>query len=233
MRTGRHNRRRGLLTAAVLQTNYSTANAVQQQATLEETEQKPNEIKFRTGIPTLTAFETGHSDLSDYYSVKQEQYPYLDRAIQKGTTLISNAEMDEYFKTFSDKGYKFAVSSNDGTIRYFAINYFEPPISLDRHNILVSIKDNLDESAKSLSSNDEAYLSEAISRPFRWVQIGDSEASALNNRIGADGNVFNVNTGEGTKTVRLMYLGPYSTELQLPEFKAMYEQTATNPAGGQ
>jgi len=50
----------------------------------EATEIKPNEIEFRTGIPTLTAFETPFSNSIDYYQIKEGQYSYLDRAIQKG-----------------------------------------------------------------------------------------------------------------------------------------------------
>ncbi|HXG07751.1 MAG TPA: hypothetical protein VNI77_10555, partial [Nitrososphaera sp.] len=92
----------------------------------------------------MTSFENEYSDSIDYYQVKEGHYSYLDRAIQKGTTLISNSEMDEYFKTFSDKGYKFAVTSADGkTTKYYTINYFEPPISLANHNILISILDKV------------------------------------------------------------------------------------------
>lgn len=196
------------------------------------TESKPNEIQYRTGIPTLTSFENGYSDSIDYYQVKEGQFSYLDRANQKGTTLISNSEMDEYFKTFSAKGYKFAVTSADGTTtRYFTINYFEPPISLANHNVLISILDKVDSSRHDLSQAEAAYLSKAIDKPYRWTQIDDNAASTIVERISADGYEFNTVTSEGQKTVRVMYIGPLSEELKLPEFQAMYGQPAAGTGG--
>ncbi|AIF85395.1 hypothetical protein NTE_03367 [Candidatus Nitrososphaera evergladensis SR1] len=196
------------------------------------TESKPNEIRYRTGIPTLTSFENNFSDSIDYYKVKEGQYSYLDRAIQKGTTLLSNTEMDEYFKTFSDKGYKFAVTSADGIMtRYYTINYFEPPISLSNHNVLISILDKLDSSRQDLSQAETTYLSDAINRPYRWTQIGDSAASDIVKRISAQSNEFNVPTSQGEKTMRIMYIGPFSEELRLPEFQAMYGQITASTGG--
>lgn len=222
----------GLLYAAIItQTNNNAATGSPQELLQETTEIMPNEVSFRTGIPTLTSFETSYSESIDYYQIEEGQYTYLERAIQKGTTLISEAEMDEYFKTFSDKGYNFAVALKDGTKGYYAINYFEPPISLDKHNILLSIKDDVSASAKALPTENVAYLSEAIERPFRWVQIDDTAALSLNKVTAEDGNTFNISTDEGEKTVRMMYLGPYSEELKLPEFQAMYGLTTTGTGG--
>jgi hypothetical protein len=140
--------------------------------------------------------------------------------------------MDEYFKTFSDKGYKFAVTSADGTTtRYYTINYFEPPISLANHNVLISILDKLNSSRQGLAQAEAAYLSNAIDKPYRWVQIDDNAASVIVKRISAQGNEFNIATPEGQKTMRIMYLGPLSGELKLPEFQAMYGQVAASTGG--
>lgn len=133
--------------------------------------------------------------------------------------------MDEYFKTFSDKGYKFAVTSTDGETRYFTINYFEPPLSLATHNVLISILDKQNPSRQDLSQAEATYLSKAIDKPYRWVQIDEEAALAISKRIAADGYEFNIATNEGQKTMRIMYVGPLSEELKLPEFQAMYGQS--------
>lgn len=226
----------GIIAAMLIQASQTSVRATQPQQALREesaAESKPNEIQYRTGIPTLTSFQNSYSgSISDYYQINQGQYSYLDRAIQKGTTLLSNSEMDEYFKTFSDKGYKFAVTSLDGTTKYYTINYFEPPISLDRHNVLISILDKADSSRQALPAAEAGYLSAAIDKPYRWVQIDDNAATAIVKQIAADGYELNTTTSEGQKTVRIMYIGPLSEELKLPEFQAMYGQVAAS-AGGQ
>lgn len=223
-----------LATAVSTQANQSSLAGQTQQALREEpaTESRPNQIQYRTGLPTLTSFENGYSgSINDYYQINQGQYGYLDRVIQKGTTLLSNSEMDEYFKTFSDKGYKFAVTSLDGTTKYYTINYFEPPISLAQHNVLISILDKVDTSRQSLSAAEEGYLAAAIEKPYRWVQIEGNSATAIVKRIGTDGYQLNITTNEGQKTVRVMYVGPLSEELKLPEFQAMYGQPVASPGG--
>ncbi|MCS6767200.1 MAG: SPOR domain-containing protein [Candidatus Nitrosocaldus sp.] len=201
---------------------------------VEPVEPSPSKIN-RAGIPMLTSFEAAEA-YDDYYSIQEGQYDYLDRAINRGTTLISDTEIDEYFKSFSDKGYRFAYKLADGTTRYYTINYFEVPISLESHNILVSIIDEqVDEVKKAeipvLSEEEAGYISEALHEPYRWVQIGEEEAKALKKRIAEDGYILNVGTDEGIKTIRLMYIGPYSEELRLPEFQSMYGQIGKELGG--
>ncbi|GEM_PF-3423528 len=192
---------------------------------IESTEPLPSKIN-RAGIPILTSFEAPDA-YDDYYSIQEGEFNYLDRAIKKGTTLISDTEIDKYFKNFSEKGYKFAYKASDGSLRYYTINYFEVPLSLENHNILVSIIDEqIDEATKAkvpvLSQDEAEYISEALKRPYRWVQIGEEAASILKRRIVDDGYILNVSADEGIKTIRLMYVGPYSEELLLSEFQSMY-----------
>jgi hypothetical protein len=222
----------GLLAVIVAGSGQGTASIERRQDLMEgKNVAKPNEIQLRTGIPQLTSFENDYSNATNYHAVNEGQYGYLDRAIKKGTALISNSEMDEYFKIFSDNGYRFAVTSKDGITKYYTINYFEPPISLDRHNILISVKDKLDSSRKDLSQAEKAFLSEAIEKPYRWTQIDENAASALVMRIAADGYEGNIATDGAQKTVRVMYIGPLSEELKLPEFQAMYGQVAGTTGG--
>lgn len=223
-----------LLTVGVMTSSGQTTaltNESHQSVNEEINAQKPNEIQIRTGIPELRSFENAYSDAINYSTVKEGQYSYLDRAIKKGSTLISNIEMDEYFKTFSANGYRFAITSNEGATKYYTINYFEQPISLEKHNVLISIKDNLDSSRKDLSKAEMTKLSKAIDKPFRWIEVDNNAAMALLARAAVDGNEFNVTTNEGYKTVRVMYIGPLSEELKLPEFQSMYGLPAADEGG--
>ncbi|MEO9294389.1 MAG: hypothetical protein ABI347_02175 [Nitrososphaera sp.] len=221
------------LFALGLMTNSSqtAASTYEQHLNEEKNAQKPNEIQLRTGIPELTSFETEYSDAIKYFAVKEGQYNYLDRAIKQGATIISIVEMDEYFKTFSDYGYRFAMTFATGETKYYTINYFEPPISLGNHNVYISIKDHVNPSGNSLQQADATYLSQAMDRPFRWNQVDGASALTLVKRIAADGNEFNASTKEGYKTIRVMYIGPLSEELKFPEFQAMYGQTIASQGG--
>ncbi|HXG07294.1 MAG TPA: hypothetical protein VNI77_08230, partial [Nitrososphaera sp.] len=87
-------------------------------------------------------------------------------------------------------------------------------------------------SRHGLSQAEESYLSAAMDKPYRWVQIDDIAASAIVKRIASGDYEFNITTNEGQKTMRVMYIGPLSEELKLPEFQAMYGQAAAS-AGGQ
>lgn len=197
---------------------------------------KPNEIDIRTGIPGLTAFEQIEKvDSLYYHEVSEGQYDFLDRAVSKGATLLSNTEMDVYFNTFSDKGYRFAVTSHDGETTYYRFTYIEPPISLENHHAFVLLYAPVDRithemtlRAKPLPAEDKLYLSGAIADPYTWTIIGEKSAESLQTLLADQGNIFTVSTQRGNDTIQLMYIGPFSEELDMPEFQAMYNLTPSN-----
>jgi hypothetical protein len=217
---------------------FMAASAVQTSPNIEHQETphleekdapKPNEIAFRTGIPMLMAIEMPHLETLYYHEISVGDYDFLDRTVQKGAALISNSEMDFYFNTFSDKGNRFAFTSKNGVTQYYSIDYFEPPLSLDHHyvNALLyapsdSITDILTQEAKSLPLVEKPYLMNAIVSPYRWTQIDEVSASQLLAILNTEGKTFNVFSEGENKTVRLMYVGPFSDELNRPEFQSMY-----------
>lgn len=220
---------------------YYTSNAFQTSTQLsngdfgeieDKNVQKPNEI-IRTGIPILNAYEFNYVPSLSYYEIKEGQYDFLDRAVQKGTTLLSKSEMDQYFNSFTENGFTFAITSNAGETKYYRILYNEPPLSLDGHyvNVFVFVPEDPIPAAKTLANQDVQYLGQAVDNPYTWTPIDEKSALALKTRIAIDGNAFTIPTKNGIETARLMYIGAFSEELNLPEFQAMYNLTATAQGG--
>lgn len=216
---------------------YFASNASQSSAQVEDNSQTnvvidveptqlPHEIQFRTGIPILRAFEVIDPAESLYFNpIKQDEYPYLWRAVDKGSTFLSAAEMEDYFTTFSKTAYRFAMQTEEGT-KYYRIWYSEPPISVDTHWVKVMIYEDPKQDVKSLSDSDRNRLSLAIERAFRWVPVDETDAQSIKNLIDTEGQFFQTITQEGDKTIQVMYLGPLSEELKQPEFQAMYGKEA-------
>lgn len=195
---------------------------------------KPNAIDIRTGVPILMAYEIEKIESLYYHEVKEGQYSFLDRAVNKGAALISNTEMDEYFNTFSEKGYRFAITSNDGAIKYYRILFNEPPVDIGSHNVNVFVYDTSDKiipQAESLSTVERSYISAAIAGPYVWTTIDEESARALLTTLVSEGNTFTTTTDRGTETIRIMYIGPFSEELGMPEFQTMYGLASST--GGQ
>jgi hypothetical protein len=200
---------------------------------------KPNETEIRTGIPALTSFEQIEKVESlNYRQVNEGEYDFLDRAVRKGVTLLSNSEMDVYFDTLFnsvDNGHRFAITFNDGKTKYYRFTYIEPPLSLENHYVHVLLyapEDRITHEmalrAKPLPAEDESYLSVAIAKPYRWTGIDEGSAKSLQVLMAEQGNIFTVSNGQGTDTIQLGYLGAFSEELEMPEFQSMYDVTATN-----
>ncbi len=158
--------------------------------------------------------------------IKEGEYPYIDRAIRNGITLLTNKELLEYYDKFSevDKAYKFGIENRNG-IKYYVIQYFEWPISLENHNVQISFW-GLEQSAKSLSLNIKEYLYDGIEDPYGWLVIDDDKAREIVSLIREDGIRFNTISNnyiaKGEATIEIRYLRPYSEELELAEFKAIY-----------
>ncbi len=72
------------------------------------------------------------------------------------------------------------------------------------------------------------YLSGAIADPYTWTIIGEKSAESLQTLLADRDNIFTVSTQRGNDTIQLMYIGPFSEELDMPEFQAMYNLTPSN-----
>lgn len=200
---------------------------------------KPNETDIRTGVPGLMAFEQIEKVESlSYREIAEGEYDFMDRTVRKGATLLSNTEMDVYFDTLYnsvDNGHRFAITSKDGETKYYSFTYIEPPISLENHHAYVllygpvdRITDEMTLRAKPLAAADQSYLSAALADPYIWTIIDETSAKSLQTLLADQGNVFTVSTERGRNTVQLMYIGPFSEELDMLEFQAMYNLPATN-----
>lgn len=196
-------------------------------------EPEPDRINV-SGISYLVAFElpSEYMDPQYYYPVKKGEYDFIDRAIKNGITLITEDELRKYYEVFSesDKAYTFGVSTITGDIRYYVINYFETPLSLENHNIKITMPDigHLPlEEFEQLPLDIKEYLKEAIADPYQWHTIDDDSAAPLVSLLRKDGILFRTTVdnyiGNGEEMViKILYLGPYSEELQMPEFKDIY-----------
>lgn len=208
---------------AITGITYIAAQGVEETVDTEPIpSQLPYEIKFRTGIPILRAVEVINPAESLYFhQIKQGEHEYLWRAVEKGSTFVSNKEMEVFFTSFDEKGYRFAMHSEDGT-KLYRIYYSEPPISVNSHWVKIFVYDDNQPNAKSLSASDNSKLSLAIEKPFRWVPVDAQTAQSIKNLIEKDGQNFRTITEDGDKSIQVMYLGPLSEELKRPEFQAMY-----------
>lgn len=177
-------------------------------------------------------------DSLSYRELSEGKYAFIDRTIRKGAALLSNTEMDIYFNTLFnsvDNGHRFAVTSHDGKTKYYSFTYIEPPISIENHHAFVLLYAPVDRithemtlRAKPLPAADELYLSEAIADPYTWTIIDAKSAKSLQTLLADRGSVFTVSNERGNETIQLMYIVPFSEELDEPEFQAMYSLTASS-----
>lgn len=200
--------------------------------TSEKEAPKPTQINT-SGISNLVAFElpSTYIDPQYYYLIKEGEYNFIDRVIKNGITLITDDELKTYYDKFSDpsKAYTFGISTSTG-IKYYVIHYFETPLSLENHNITVTIPDvdeQLVEQFKQLPVEVKEYIKEAIADPYQWHVVDEDKARAIVSLLRKDGISFRTTIdnyiGKGEEgIIRILYLGPYSEELQMPEFKEIY-----------
>lgn len=183
----------------------------------------PYEVPFRTGVPILQATPLGKvTENAHFHEVKSGESSYLWRAIEKGATPVSLEEMKSFFDDYEVNGNKFTMVDKDGIVTYWNIFYREPSIDLEHHWVKVFVNDpsRLIDSA-IMNGDEKSLLADSIENQFQWVMIDDSDAVEIKQLLDTKGKELYADS----RNYQVMYLGPLSDELDIPEIRAMHPVT--------